>query len=90
MQDNQSVARIHYGTLLTIFSEKSLARFMKLEEKCGEATQQIIGGLEELQVANKSVINNLKSIIREHDEVTAVTKAARKPLFPKLPMCLEK
>ncbi|KIM28786.1 hypothetical protein M408DRAFT_133210 [Serendipita vermifera MAFF 305830] len=70
--------------------EKSLARFMKLEEKCGEVTQQIIGDLAELQVANDAIVNNLRGIIQEHDEVTAATKAARKPLFPKLPACLEK
>jgi hypothetical protein len=62
---------------------------MRLEEKCGEVTQEIVGTLEEVDAANQAVITNLNAIIREHDEATAAFRAARKPLFSKLPQCLE-
>jgi hypothetical protein len=62
---------------------------VRLEEKCGEVTQDIVGTLEEVDAANRAVIANLNAIIREHDEATAVFRAARKPLFSKLPQCLE-
>jgi hypothetical protein len=62
---------------------------MRLEEKCGELTQDIIGGLEEVDAVNQAILANLNAIIREHDETTAAFRAARKPLFPKLPACLE-
>jgi hypothetical protein len=62
---------------------------MRLEEKCGEVTQDIVGTLEEVDAANQAVIANLNTIILGHDEAAAAFRAARKPLFSKPPKCLE-
>jgi len=62
---------------------------MRLEEKCGEVMQDIVGGLEEVDATNQAIITRLNALIREHDEATGSFGAARKPLFPKLPPCLE-
>jgi len=62
---------------------------MRLEEKCGEVTQDIVGVLEEVDAANQAAIANLNAIIQEHDETTATFRAAAKPLFSKLSQCLE-